>query len=127
MRARAGGRAEVCPRDEPQQAQVALFAGGQQHDPRQLGRSRATRPGVEIPEIHRECAADHRLNPRGSHFVGEFQRPEHVVGVGECQGGLAIGFGELRELADRHRAFEQRIGRVHMQMHEAGAGHVAIP
>ena len=127
MRARAGRRAEVCPRDEPHQAQVALFAGSQKHDPRQFGRPEATRSGVEIPEIHRKRAADDGLNPHGSHFFGEFQRSEHVVAVGERERRLAIGFGQLRELGDRHRAFEQRIGRVHMQMHEAGAGHVAIP
>ncbi len=129
MRARAGRRAEICPRDEPHQAQIALFARGQQHDPRQLGRPHrgATWPRVQIAEIHRQRAADDRLNPRGSHFVGEFQRSEHVVAVGERERRLAIGLGKLRELADRHRAFEQRIGRVHMQVHEAGAGHVAIP
>ena len=37
------------------------------------------------------------------------------------------GSHKFRELADGHGAFKQRIGRVHMQVHEAGAGHVAIP
>jgi len=33
--------------------------------------------------------------------------------------GLAIGLGELGQPRDRKRAFEQRIGRMHVQMHEA--------
>src|SRR6185503_6939656 len=33
-----------------------------------------------------------------------------------------IGFGEFGELADRQRAFQQRIGGVHVQVHKTGVG-----
>ncbi len=55
-------------------------------------------------------------------FFGEFQRAEHVVGVGQRQRRLAVFFGELRQPRDGQRALEQRIGRMNVQMHEAGVG-----
>ena len=76
-----------------------------------------------IAEIDRERAADDRLDAAARELVGEFERPEHVVGVGQRERRLAVGLRELREARDRQRAFEQRIGRVHVQMHEAGVGH----
>ena len=77
-----------------------------------------------VAEIDRQRAADDRLDAGARELVGEFERPEHVVGVGERERGLAVGFGQLRQLADRQRAFQQRIGRMHVQVHEAGVGHV---
>lgn len=47
----------------------------------------------------------------------------HVVGVGEGQRRLAVGLRQLRELGDLHRAFQQRIGRVDVQMDESGVAH----
>ncbi len=70
-------------------------------------------------------AADDRLDAGGGELVGEFQRPEHVVGVGERERRLLVGFGELGEPRNGQRAFEQRIGRMHVQMHETGIGHVS--
>ena len=35
--------------------------------------------------------------------------------------GIAVRGGELGELADRQRAFQQRIGRMHLEVHEARA------
>ena len=63
--------------------------------------------------------------PEPAELVGEFQRAEHVVGVGQRERGLAVRLGELRQLADGQRAFQQRIGRVHVQVHETGVGHVS--
>ena len=60
--------------------------------------------------------------PAAGELLGEFERPEHVVGVGERQRRLLVGLGELGEPRDGQRAFEQRIGRMHVQMHEAGIG-----
>ena len=61
--------------------------------------------------------------PEPAELVGEFERAEHVVGVGQRQRRLAVGLGELGEPRDRQRALEQRIGRVHVQMHETGVCH----
>ena len=60
--------------------------------------------------------------PHAGHLFGEFQRAEHVVGVGQRQRRLPVLLGELRQPRNRQRAFEQRIGRMDVQMHEAGIG-----
>ena len=74
-----------------------------------------------VAEIDRERAADDRLDAGAGHLLGEFQRPEHVVGVGERQRRLVVGLGQLGQLGDGQRAFQQRIGGVHVQVHEARA------
>ena len=73
----------------------------------------------ESPKSIAERAADDRLDAVAGHLFGEFQRTEHVVGVGQRQRRLAVLFGKLRQARDRQRAFEQRIGRVDVQMNEA--------
>ncbi len=73
-----------------------------------------------IAEIDAERAADDRLDAGAGHLLGEFQRTEHVVGVGQRQRRLAVLFGKLRQPRDRQRALEQRIGRMDVQMDEAG-------
>ena len=45
-------------------------------------------------------------------LLGEFERAEEIVGVGQRQSGLPVGFRQLRQLADFQRAFQQRIGRM---------------
>ena len=122
MRLLVRRRLEKCARIEPHQAAVAALARGQENDARAL-QDRAVagaRAGLLVGEIHRQCAADDRLDARRRHLVGEFERPEHVVGVGERERGLPVGLGELGKPRDGQRAFEQRIGRVHVQMHETG-------
>ena len=123
MRLLGRRRFEEGPRAQPHQAAIARLARGEQHDPRQRARS-SGKPRIArlVAEIDRERAADDRLDAGRGHLVGEFQRAEHVVGVGQRQRRLLVGLGELGELADRQRAFQQRIGGMHVQMHEAGIG-----
>ena len=90
---------------------------------RRIGIARAV---IGVAEIDRQRAADDRLDAARRHLFGEFQRPEHVVGVGERQRGLLVGFGELGQPRDRQRAFQQRIGGMHVQMHEIEIGQVAL-
>ena len=108
-------------RAQPHQAAVAGLARGEQHDARQrphpAGQARIARL---VAEIDRERAADDRLDAGARQLLGEFQRPEHVVGVGQRQRRLLVRLGELGEPADGQRAFKQRIGGMHVQMHEAG-------
>ncbi len=61
--------------------------------------------------------------PAACEFLGEFQRAEHVVGVGERERRLLVGLGELGQARERNRAFQQRIVRVHVQVHEVEVGH----
>ena len=122
MRRLVGRRFEKGARVEPHQAAVAVLTRGQQNNPRLfelLGASRA-RERVLIGEIDRERTAYDRLDPCRRHLVGEFAGAEHVVGVGERERGLAVSLGEFAQPRDRQRALEQRIGRVHVQMDEAG-------
>ncbi len=84
------------------------------------------RPVVLIAEIDRERAADDRLDAGTGELFREFERTEHVVGVGERQRRLVVGFGEFRQPRDGQRAFQQRIRRMDMQVHEAGAGHQVL-
>ena len=65
---------------------------------------------LDVAEIDSEFAADDRLDAVARHLVGEFQRPEHVVGIGQRQRRLLVGLGKLGEPRNRQRAFQQRIG-----------------
>ena len=60
-----------------------------------------------------------RLDALPGELLGEFERAEQVVGVGQRQRRLPVGGRELGEVGDLQRPFEQRIGRVHVQVHEA--------
>ena len=122
-------RIEEGARGQPHQAAIAGLGGGEQHDARAFG-SRiggGARPVIAVAEIDRQRAADDRLDAGGGELLGEFERAEHVVGVGERERRLLVGFRQLGQARDGERAFQQRIGRVHVQMHEIEIGQVAIP
>src|SRR5262249_2069451 len=77
-----------------------------------------------IAEVERDGATDNRLDSVACQFLRKFERPEHVVGIGERECRLAVVFGKLSQPRNLQRAFEQRIGRMNVQMHEAGfSGH----
>jgi hypothetical protein len=114
---------------EPHQAAVAILAGGQEHDARTLDRRRAAagaRAGLLIGEIDGQGAADNRLYAGGRHLLGKLERTEHVVSVGERQSRLSIGLCQLREPRDGHRALQQRIGGVDVQMNETRISHKTL-
>ena len=52
-----------------------------------------------VAEIDRKAAADDRLDAGACHLFGEFQRTEHVVGVGERERRLPVGLGESASCA----------------------------
>ena len=52
-----------------------------------------------IAEIDPERAADDRLDAGARHLLGELQRAEHVVGVGQRERRLAVVLGELGKRA----------------------------
>ena len=82
-----------------------------------------------IPEIDRELKPDDRLNALASELLRKFERAIKIVGVGQRQGRHLVGARELGELGDRQGAFEERIGRVNVQMHETDVvdRHRALP
>ncbi len=112
-------------RIEVQEIAVAGLGRGEQHQPRQrLGAggeppSARTHLIVLVAAIDRERAADDRLDARTRHLFREFERTEHVVGVGERQGRLVVGLGEFGEPRDRKRAFQQRIRGMKVEMDES--------
>ena len=110
------------PRVQPHQAAIAALARRQQHDPRRRRGQRIARVGVLVAEIDRELAADDRLDAIAGQLVGEFQRPEHVVGVGQRQRRLAVRLGEFRQLLDLDRSLQQRIGGMDVEMDKSGTG-----
>ena len=112
---------EIGARAKPHQAAIAVLARGEQHDARPA-LAHGPAAVVLVGEVDAERAADDRLDAGARHFLGEFQRAEHVVGVGQRQRRLAVFFGELRQARDGQRALKQRIGRMNVQMHEAGVG-----
>ncbi len=90
-----------------------------------LGRGAAAgaRSRLLVGEIDRQRTAYDRLDAGRRHLLGEFERAEHVVSVGEHQRRLPVGLGELGQPRDRQRAFKQRIRGVDVKMYEAGFGH----
>ena len=114
---------EIGARAQPHQAAIAVLARGKQHEPRRtLAAPRPRAAVLLVAEIDGERAADDRLDAGARHFLGKFERTEHVVGVGQRQRRLAVFLGKLRQPGNRQRALEQRIGRMHVQVHEAGFG-----
>ena len=111
------------PRVQPHQAAIAAFARRQQHDPGRSRGERIARVRVLVAEIDREFAADDGLDAVAGDLVGKFQRPEHVVGIGQRQRRLAVRLGEFRQLLDLDRPLQQRIGRVDVEMDKSGMGH----
>ncbi len=75
--------------------------------------------GRGVSEIDRHLRADDRLHAAFGEFFGKFERAEQVVGVGDRQRRHGVGLGELGQRLDGQRPLAQRIGAVHVQMHEA--------
>ncbi|MGY4469495.1 hypothetical protein ACVWWK_005204 [Bradyrhizobium sp. LB9.1b] len=115
------GRLQERARVQPHQAAVAALLRGQQYHAR--GQKRVARTGILVAEIDRDLAADDRLDAGARHLVGELQRTEHVVGIGQRQGRLMVFLRKLGELGDLDRALEQRIGRVNVKVDKSGARH----
>ncbi len=91
---------------------------------RQRGQTRDAGAGsVRFLEVDGEADADDRLDAGTRELVGKFQRPEQIVGVGERDGRKAELGRAFCQCTDRQGAFEQRISRMHLEVHEGrGAG-----
>ncbi len=109
--------------DELHQVGVAGLACGKKRNrsvartargsPRLLDRLR-----LALGEIDVQGHADDGLDAGVRELVGELQRAEEVVGIGEPESRQLVGCGELGELWDRERTLEQRIGGVDLEVHE---------
>ncbi len=121
MRFVAVGRIEPERGDEAHQIAIAGLALGQEHDRRArvVPLDPAQEGGRRVAEVDRRLRADDRLDAALGELLGEFERPEQVVGVGDRQSRHFVGLGELGQRLDGERALAQRIGAMHVQMHEA--------
>ena len=117
----AVGRMEPERRDEAHQIAVARLVLRQQHDrgARMVPLEPAQERGGRVGEIDRGLRADDRLDAALGELLGKFERAEQIVGVGDRQGRHGVGLGEPGQRLDGERALAQRIGAVHVQMHEA--------
>ena len=73
---------------------------------------------MRIDRAHGKRTADDRLDAGAGHDLGEFQRPEEIIGVGQRDGGHAMGLAGRNHLGHADRAFQERIGRADTQMYE---------
>ena len=107
--------------DEAHQMAVAGLVLRQENDRRAriVPLDAAPEGGGRVGEIDRHLRADDRLHAALGELLGKFERAEQIVGVGDRQRRHGVGLGELGQRLDRQRALAQRIGAVHVQMHEA--------
>ena len=122
VRRRLGLDLEEALRHQRHEIPVAVLAGGEQHDARQAMHARAVVARGLVAEHDRERAADDRLDAGPGQLFRKLQCSKEVTGVGERQRRLPVGRRQLREPRDRQRALQQRIGRMDVQMDEAGIG-----
>ena len=117
------GRIEMRAAHQPHQVGVAHIAHGEERNGTVARLAlRHRRPfhgiGAALCEVNVERHADDGLDARVGELVGELERAEKVVRIREPQRGKPVRGGKLGELGDRQRAFEQRVGGVHLEMHE---------
>ena len=68
-------------------------------------------------------AADDGLDARAREILGEFERAEKVVPVGDGERGRPVRLRELRKRLHRQRTLQQRVGGMHMQVDKGRRGH----
>ena len=118
MRRIVCGRFQECARREPHDVAIAVFIGRQQHQSRQRARMPGSAAVLLVGKVDRQRATNDRLDAGTGHLVGELKRAKHVVGVGERERRLSVGLRKLGKARNRQRAFQQRIGRMNVQMHK---------
>src|SRR5438067_3868692 len=100
---------EICAGIEPHEATVAALARRKQHNagsPRGVGAVARTGRALLFGEVEGERTANDRLDPGTGELVGELERAEQVIRIGERQRRLPIGLGKLGEPRNGERAFQ---------------------
>ena len=108
---------EVGPRGEAQKVAVAGLVLGEHHDAGR--REDGARHRVGRLEGDRDLHPGDRLDAAACGLLREFQGAEQVVGVGQRQRRLPVSGRRLHEVADLQRPFEERVGRVDVEVDEA--------
>ena len=121
MGRRPGLDGQEGPGRQRQQVPVPGLVLGQQHEPVERVALEAVR--IRRLEGDRQLAADDRLDAGPGAGLGEFERAEQIVGVGDRHRRHAVRFAERRDVRDLERPFGQRIGGMNPEMDEVGVGH----
>ena len=118
-------RIEKCAGGELHEVLPAAVVAGEQRQRAAQLRARRVGPGAlqsiglrPVAEIDLQRAAHDRLDAGLRQLVGEFERTEQVVGVGQPYRGKALRHRQLGELRDGDGAFQERVGRMHLEVHE---------
>ena len=120
MRLGGVGAVEPGPAGQPHEVGIALGVLGEERQHRQPPRHRQPRRRTLrlVAEIDPHRGADDRLDPLAGHHLGEFQRPEQIVAVGQRHRRHVVVVSELGELLHRQRPLRQGISRMRAQMDE---------
>ena len=70
-----------------------------------------------ITEVDLQRAADDRLYAGCGELVRELQSAKEVAGVGQPQSREVVAHGQFGQPRDRDRALQERVGRMHLEMH----------
>ena len=73
-----------------------------------------------VAEVDLQRAADDGLYARAGELVGELQRAEEIVGVGEAERRKPVGGRQLGQPGYGDGPFQQRIGRMHLEVDKGG-------
>ena len=113
----AQGDVEIGAAGQPQQVAVAGLVLRQHDDVGAAGLALPdARHRIGRLEGHGELEAGDRLDAGAGGLLGEFQRPEQVVGVGKREGRLPVGQGGLHDVADLQGPFQQGERRVNVEV-----------
>ena len=116
---------KVCAADELHQIGVTTLAHRVERDHAiALGQALSVGPGllarcgsVSSKSMVRDTPAIGWI-PARAQLVGELEDAEQVVGVGERHCRIAHLLAQLGDGADGQRAFQERIGGMHLEVHE---------
>ena len=128
MRHLLRGRIKERARGELHQILIAGGVAGQQRD--HPGGIQSDLTGADargsagfrvVPKMHLEAAANDRLHAHSADLVREFERTEQISRVRERNCEEIVRGSKLRKLGDGDCALQQRVGRVHLEVHKGGA------
>ena len=102
---------EIRPRHQPAEIGVTGLVGGDQ-DNAALGEMPAVVVAL-LDAVGRPLELDHQLGPKqrlhalAGGLLGEFQRAEQIVGVGDTKRRLFVGLGQIEQMPELEGALEQ--------------------
>ena len=120
---RAARRASSGWRSRPRSSQAARSARRRRGAAARRARAARSAPACAPRNRRRACTPTIGWMPASASLSENSSAPKRLLVSVSPSAGKLVRRGELGELGDRQRAFEQRIGRMHLEVHELrGAG-----